>query len=184
MSTPVYDPQVIARSWALSTHADCHDRRRRFTSTKHLVEVWLHLEYLVASARSSLGPQIDALELGWVDVGAHAPEGYEPMDDLVECREILRRCITRTMVEEKPRGVVRLIRPRAMWQAWWLLRVRGVSERKTCSAINKAIKCGDLCGEYVAARATPVRWAEQVDRVIEQELSDRRALVPNVVREE
>jgi hypothetical protein len=182
MSTPVYDPQVTARSWALSTHSTPYVRRRRYTSARHFVEVWLKLEALVATARSSLGPQLDALELGWVEVGAQAPEGYEPMDDLVECREVLRYCLAQSL-HANAWGEFGLHRPREMWAAWWLLRVRGGTQRDVCSQINTRIADGELGGSYISSHEIMEKWARKVDALIEGELFERWALVRNVVKE-
>ncbi len=179
---PVYDPQVAARSWALSTHADYYTPPRRYVSARHFVSTWLKLEALVASARSSLGYQLEAMELGWVEIGGQAPSGYEPADDLVECREILRYCITSSL-ESDAWGEMGLARPMEMWTAWWLLRVRGGSERDVCGQVNTRIKAGELSGVCVSSPRTMAAWALKCDAVVEGELYGRRTLVRNVVKE-
>ena len=179
---PVYDPQIAARSWALSTHAEYYVKPRRYTGARHFVESWLKLEALVASARSSIGYQLEALELGWVDVGAHAPSGYEPADDLVECREILRYCITQSLKSDEW-GEMGMARPREMWTAWWLKRVRQQPDRDACGEVNRRIKAGELRGPCLATHTTVERWAKTVDAVIEGELFGRRLIIRNVIKE-
>lgn len=179
---PVYDPQVLARSRAMSTHAIPHVRNRRFVSADHFVTAWLSLEASVASARSSLGPMLSKLELGLVDVSGWAPEGYEPMDDLVECREVLRYCITQSCRADAW-GEMHLPRPRMYWQAWYHRRVMREPDRDVCSRLNTMISAGEMCGEYLGTHSSVERWCRRVDGLIEGELVYRRALVPSAVRE-
>ena len=183
MGAPVYDPQMAASSLALSTHAFAYDARpRRYTGAAHLVEVWLNLEALVASARSAMGPQLGVLELGTFHISGQAPEGYEPMDDLVECREVLRYCLTQSLHADAW-GEFGLHRPREMWAAWWLLRVRGGTQREVCSQINTRIADGELGGSYISSHEVMEKWARKVDALIEGELYERYALIRNAIKE-
>lgn len=129
-----------------------------------------------------MGPQLDALELGTFEISGAAPDGYEPMDDLVECREVLRYCITQSMASDA-HGEMGLHRPREMWAAWWLLRVRGGTQRDVCGQINARIASGDLGGSYISAHEIMERWAKRVDALIEAELYERFALVRNAIKE-
>lgn len=175
-----FDPQAAARSPALSTEAIPQGRRRRYVSAAHFVGVWLRLEAHVATARSPLGTQLDLLsmagEAGLPDLGDGNPDAYDPADDLVESRDVLRTCWRLSQ-----RGVVRLHRPEVYWLAWWQIRGAGNSQRAARSEINRRLSRGELSGEYVECHKTCSEWARVVDRVIEQELSDRRMMVRNAV---
>jgi len=178
---PVYDPQIIARSRILSTHATPHVRNRRYESAKAFTETWLKLESSVASARSSLGPMTQQLELGCLGITGWAPDGYEPMDDLVECREVLRYCITQSCGADE--AEMHMARPRTYWQAWWHHRVERMSEASTCSELNALVKCGTLAGPYVKSGAGVEHMCKRVDAVLENELWERGALITNAIRE-
>jgi hypothetical protein len=171
---PIFDPTVAAASRALSTHFFEYVPDRRFSGAAHLVEVWMKLEALCATARSALGPQLDAMELGFVDVGAWKPVGYEPLDDLIHCREIVRDALQTSLSDDSP-----LSRPRAMWQAWWAHRVQALPYTE----VGAAVASWGFPGRVVTSDVSMRRWVLAVDAVIEGLLFNRRLLIRNAIRE-